>query len=123
MQQSELTQKYTTKGNFTMNNTKNEVATQTALTVDELKKMGEMLGDMRETIELYNHALIFVPHGKLLEQDELAVRYQALYDLTDTMFHRNQQIMRDLNEISYTLAENDNAFEIENTRKQFTKGL
>jgi len=56
---------------------------------------------------------------KKLEQGELAVRYQALYDLTDTMFHKNQQIMRDLNEIGYALAENDDAFEIENTRKRF----
>lgn len=102
-----------------MNNTKNEVATQTALTVDELKKMGEMLGDMRETTELYNHALSFVPHGKLLEQDELAVRYQALYDLTDTMFHKNQQIMSDLNKIGFLLAENNDEKEIEELRKSF----
>lgn len=96
-----------------------EEQVQTALTVDELKKMGGILGDMRETIELYNHALSFVPHGKQLEQGGLAVRYQALYDLTDTMFHKNQQIMSELNEIGYTLSENDNAFEIENTRKKF----
>ena len=45
-----------------MNKTKNEV--QTTLTDDELKRMGEILSDMRETIELYNHALNLVPHGK-----------------------------------------------------------
>ena len=93
--------------------------TETVLTVDELKKMGEMIADIRETIELYNNALNLVPHGRKLKQGELAVRYQALYDLTDTMFHKNQQIMSDLNEISYTLAENNDAFEIENTRKKF----
>lgn len=81
--------------------------------------MADILSEIRETIELYNHALNLVSHGKQLEQGEIAVRYQALYDLTDTMFHKNQQIMSDLNEISYTLAENDDAFEIENTRKRF----
>ena len=93
--------------------------TETVLTVDELKRMGDILSDMRETIELYNHALNLVPHGKKLEQGELAVRYQSLHDLTRTMFYKNQQLMNDLNEISYTLAENDDAFEIENTRKKF----
>ena len=102
-----------------MNKTKNEVATQTALTVDELKRMGEMLSDMREKIELYNHALNLVPSGARLEQGELAVRYQSLHDLTRTMFYKNQQLMNDLNHIGYTLSENDNAFEIENTRKKF----
>ena len=102
-----------------MNKTNNEVAAQTALTVDELKKMGEMLADIRETIELYNHALNLVPLGANLEQGELSVRYQSLHDLTRTMFYKNQQLMNDLNEISYTLAENNDAFEIENTRKKF----
>lgn len=92
---------------------------ETVLTAGELKRMADILSEIRETIELYNHALNLVPHGKQLEQGEIAVRYQALYDLTDTMFHKNQQIMSDLNEISYTLAENDDAFEIENTRKRF----
>ncbi|QIK51277.1 hypothetical protein G7058_03905 [Jeotgalibaca porci] len=99
--------------------TKQNEMTETVLTVDELKRMGDILSDMRETIELYNHALNLVPHAGQLNPGELAVRYQALYDLTDTMFNRNQQIMRDLNEISFTLAENDDAFEIENTRKKF----
>ena len=103
-----------------MNKTKNEVATQTALTVDELKKMGETLGDMRETIELYNHVLNFVPHGKKLERGELFVRYQALYDLTDTMFHKNQQIMSDLNKIGFLLSENNDEKEIEEPRKSFS---
>ena len=102
-----------------MNKTKNEVATQTALTVDELKKMGEILGDMRETIELYNHAFNLAPHGKLLEQGDLAVRYRALYDLTDTMFHKNQKIMSDLNKIGFLLAENNDEKEIEELRKSF----
>lgn len=102
-----------------MNKTKDEVAIQTVLTVDELKKMGDILGDMRETIELYNHALNFVPHGKLLEQGELAVRYQALYGLTGTMFHKNQQIMSDLNKIGFLLAENNDEKEIEELRKSF----
>lgn len=102
-----------------MNKTKDEVATQTALTVDELKKMGEMIADIIETIELYNHALNLVPNGKLLEQGGLAVRYQALYDLTDTMFHKNQKMMKELDYIGYTLLENADAFEIENTRKKF----
>ena len=97
----------------------NEAVKETVLTVDELKRMGEMLADMRETIELYNHALNLVPNGKKLEQVELSVRYQSLHDLTRTMFYKNQQLMNDLNEISYTLAENDDAFEIENTRKKF----
>ena len=96
-----------------------ETVKETVLTVDELKRMGDMLSDMRETIELYNHALNFVPVGANLEQGELAVRYQSLHDLTRTMFYKNQQLMNDLNEISYTLAENDDAFEIENTRKKF----
>lgn len=102
-----------------MNKTKNEVATQTALTVDELKKMGEILGDMRKTIELYNHALNLVPHGQNIKKDMLSVYYQSVYDLTDTMFENNQRIMSDLNNIGYTLSENDNAFEIENKRKKF----
>ena len=93
--------------------------TETVLTVDELKRMGDILSDMRETIELYNRALDLVPAVAKLEQDELAVYYHSLYNLTDTMFHKNQQLMNDLNEIGYTLAENDNAFEIENTRKRF----
>ena len=97
----------------------NEAVKETALTVDELKRMGEILGDMRETIELYNHALNLVPHGKKLEQGELSVYYQSLYDLTATMFHKNQKIMSDLNHIGYTLSENDNAFEIKTTRKKF----
>lgn len=96
-----------------------EAVKETVLTVDELKRMGEILSDMRETIELYNHALNLVPNGKRLERGELAVHYQSLYDLTETMFRRNQQIMNDLNEIGYTLAENDDAFEIEDTRKRF----
>ena len=99
--------------------TKQNEMTETVLTVDELKRMGNILSDMRETIELYNHALNFVPVGANLEQGELAVRYQSLHDLTRTMFYKNQQLMNDLNEISYTLAENDDAFEIENTRKKF----
>ena len=102
-----------------MKNTKNE----TALTVAELKKMGDMIADIVETIELYNHALNLVPDGKKLEQGELSVHYQSVHDLTRTMFYKNQQIMNDLNEISYTLAENDDEFEIANTRKQFNKGL
>ena len=99
--------------------TKQNEMTETVLTVDELKRMGNILSDMRETIELYNHALNLVPTGAKLEQGELAVRYQSLHDLTRTMFYKNQQLMNDLNEISYTLAENDDAFEIENTRKKF----
>lgn len=96
-----------------------EAVKETVLTVDELKRMGEILSDMRETIELYNHALNLVPPGAKLEQGELAAHYQYLYDLTGTMFHKNQQLMNDLGEIGYTLAENDNAFEIEDTRKRF----
>lgn len=102
-----------------MKNTKNE----TVLTVAELKKMGDMIAGIIETIELYNHALNLVPDGKKLEQGELSVSYQSVHDLTKSMFYKNQKLMSDLNEISYTLAENDDAFEIENTRKQFNKGL
>ena len=96
-----------------------EAVKETVLTVDELKRMGDILGDMRKTIELYNHALNLVPHGRNIEEGMLSVYYQSVYDLTDTMFENNQRIMSDLNEISYTLAENDNAFEIEDTRKKF----
>lgn len=96
----------------------NEV-TETVLTVDELKKMGDMLCDMRDTIELYNHALNLVPNGRNTDPNTLAVHYQSLYDLTDTMFHKNQKIMKELDLIGYTLSENDDAFEIENTRKKF----
>ena len=99
--------------------TKQNEMTETVLTVDELKRMGEMLADIRETIELYNHALNLVPSGRNIKEGMLSVYYQSLYDLTDTMFHTNQKIMNELNHIAYTLAENDDAFEIENTRKKF----
>ena len=97
----------------------NEAVKQTVLTVDELKRMGDILGDMRETIELYNHALNVTPAPRDIEDGALAAHYYALYALTDTMFHKNQKIMSDLNHIGYTLSENDNAFEIEDTRKRF----
>ena len=45
-----------------------EAVKETVLTVDELKKMGDILIDMRETIELYNHALNLVTAGAKLEQ-------------------------------------------------------
>lgn len=96
-----------------------EAVKETVLTVDELKKMGDMLCDMRETIELYNHALNLVPSGRKTDPNTLAVHYQSLYDLTDAMFHKNQKIMKELDLIGYTLSENDSAFEIENTRKKF----
>lgn len=96
-----------------------EAVKETVLTVDELKRMGDILSDMRGIIELYNHALNLVPDGANTDPNTLAVDYQSLYELTNTMFYKNQQLMNDLNEISYTLAENDNAFEIENTRKRF----
>lgn len=99
-----------------MNKTKNEVATQTALTVDELKKMGDMLADVRETMELYNNALNLVPHGRKLNSTDLAIQYQALYELTNTMFYMNQKIMKNLDHASYLLSENDNANEIEATK-------
>lgn len=102
-----------------MNKTKNEIAKETALTVDELKKMGEIIGDTRETIELYNHALNLAPAPQNIDKDTLVASYSALFALTDTMFHKNQKIMSDLNHIGYTLSENDNAFEIQDTRKQF----
>ena len=102
-----------------MKKTNNEVTKKTVLTVDELKKMGEALNSMRETIELYNHAMNLTPHVRNIGQSELAVYYHALYDLTDTMFHKNQEIVNDLDEIAYTLLDNDEAFEIENTRKKF----
>jgi len=41
----------------------------------------------------------------------------AYFNFTEGWF-RNSGLY-DLNEISYTLAENDDAFEIENTRKRF----
>ena len=96
-----------------------EQQVQTALTVDELERMGDMIADIIETIELYNHALNLVPHGRKLEQGELSVHYQSLYDLTDTMFQKNQKMMKKLDYIGYTLLENADAFEIENTRKKF----
>ncbi|MBG9989014.1 hypothetical protein HZY88_08505 [Aerococcaceae bacterium DSM 111176] len=96
----------------------NEAVKETVLTVDELKRMGAILSDMRETIELYNHALNLVPSGGNIKEGMLSVYYQSLYDLTDTMFEKNQKMMKDLNEISYTLEENDAAFEIEETRKR-----
>jgi len=102
-----------------MNKQNNETVKETVLTVDELKKIGDILGDMRETIELYNHALNLAPNGQNTDLNTLAVNYRALYDLTDTMFHKNQKIMEELDLISYTLLENDNAFEIKNTRKKF----
>jgi len=96
-----------------------EAVKETALTVAELKKMGEILGDMRETIELYNHALNLVPDGRKTDPNTLAVHYQSLYELTSTMFYKNQKIMKELDHIGYTLSENDDASEIENTRKHF----
>ena len=93
--------------------------TQTTLTVDELKRMGEMLADIRETIELYNHALNLVPSGRNIKEGMLSVYYHSVYDLTETMFEKNQKMMNELNAIGYTLAENDNAFEIKETRKRF----
>ena len=100
-----------------MKNTKNE----TALTVDELERMGDMIADIIETIELYNHALNLVPHRRKIEQGELSVRYQSLYDLTYAMFHKNQKIMKELDHISYTLLENADAFEIENTTEDLNE--
>lgn len=88
-----------------MNKTNKEVATQTVLTVDELKKMGDLLADTRELIELYNHALNFVPRVESLKEGEIVVNYHSLYELTRTMFYKNQQIMRDINDVSYALAE------------------
>lgn len=102
-----------------MNKTNNEVATQTALTVDELNKMGEMIADIIETIELYNHALNVTPAPRDIEGGILATHYYALYALTDTMFHKNQKIMKELDLIGYTLLENADDFEIKNTRKKF----
>ena len=102
-----------------MNKTKNEVATQTALTVDELKRMGEMLVNVRETIELYNHALNITRAPRELDRDEFVAQYYALHSLTNTMYSKNQKIMNELDYIGYTLLENADAFEIENTRKKF----
>ena len=102
-----------------MNKTNNEVATQTALTVDEVKKMGEMIADILETIELYNHALNITPAPQNIDSNTFTAQYYALYELTDTMFHKNQKMMKELDYIGYTLLENADAFEIENTRKKF----
>ena len=97
----------------------NEAVKETVLTVDELERMGDMIVDIIETIELYNHALNLVPHGRKLKQGEMSVYYQSLYDLTDTMFQKNQKMMKKLDYIGYTLLENADSFEIENTRKKF----
>ena len=93
--------------------------TETVLTVDELKSMGELLADTRETMELYNHALQLVPHGSKLSSTDLAIYYQSLYELTDTMFLKNQKIMKDLDNVAYVLSENDNEVEIKNVRERF----
>ena len=92
---------------------------ETALTVDELKKMGDILGDMRETIELYNHALNITRAPRELDRDEFVVQYYALHSLTNTMHGKNQKIMKELDLIGHALSENDNAFEIKDTRKRF----
>ena len=92
---------------------------QMALTVDELKKMGDVLVNVRETIELYNHALNITRAPRELDRDEFVAQYYALHSLTNTMYSKNQKIMNELDHIGYTLSENDNAFEIENTRKKF----
>ena len=93
--------------------------TETVLTVEELKNMGELLADTRETMELYNHALNLVPHGSKLSSTDLAIYYQSLYELTDTMFLKNQKIMKDLDNVAYVLSENDNEVEIKNVRERF----
>jgi|SRR5699024_3576089 len=96
----------------------NEMA-ETVLTVAELKKMGELLVDTRETIELYNHALNLLPHGSKLSSTDLAIYYQSLYELTDTMFLKNQKIMKDLDNVGYLLSENDNELEVQHVRGRF----
>ena|SRR5699024_7457041 len=93
--------------------------TETVLTVAELKKMGEMIADIIDTIELYNHALNITPAPQKIDSDTYVAQYYALYELTDTMFHKNQKIMKELDYIGYTLLENTDASEIERTRKKF----
>lgn len=97
----------------------NTEISETTLTVKELQNMGKVLADIGETIELYNHAMNFTPDINDIRVDGIAARYRALYDLTSTMFRKNQGIMKELDHIGHTLSENDNAFEIENTRKRF----
>ena len=92
---------------------------QTVLTVDELKRMGEMIADIIDTIELYNHALNIASAPQNIDSDTYVAHYYALYELTDTMFHKNQKMMKELDYIGYTLLENADASEIENTRKHF----
>lgn len=96
-----------------------EEQAETALTVEELKSMGELLADARETMELYNHALQLVPHGSKLSSTDLAIYYQSLYELIDTMFLKNQKIMKNLDNVAYLLSENDNEVEIKNVRERF----
>ena len=105
------------RGEFKMK--KQNEMTETVLTVDELKKMGDMLVNVRETIELYNHALNITRAPRELDRDEFVAQYYALHSLTNTMYSKNQKIMNELDCIGYTLSENDNAFEIKSTRKKF----
>lgn len=98
-----------------------EESVQTTLTVAELKKMGEVLIDVREVVELYNHALNLVPHGRKIDSQELAIYYQSLYELTSTMFLKNQKLMIDLDDVAYVLSENDNTIEIEDILKDLTR--
>ena len=100
-----------------MKNTKNE----TALTVDELKRMGDTIADIVETIELYNNALNLVPNGRNTNPNTLVAHYQSVHDLTRTMFYKNQKIMKELDDISYTLLESADAFEIENTTEDLNE--
>ena len=62
--------------------TKQNEITATVLTVDELKRMGEILSDMREIIELYNHALNVTPAPRDIEDGALTTHYHALYALS-----------------------------------------
>jgi len=45
-------------------NTPQTETQETVLTAGELKRMADTLSEIREIIELYNHALNLVPHGK-----------------------------------------------------------
>lgn len=96
-----------------------ETVKQPVLTVDELKKMSDTLSDMRDIIELYNHALYVTPAPEDVKEEALNAQYHALYALTDTMFHKNQAMMNDLNKIGYLLAKNNDEKEIEELRKSF----
>lgn len=110
--QHEILQLDSKTGIITETKMRKQQQPQSELTSKELKVMGERLLRNSRSLEIITNAIEVNMLARVESNAEIS------HKLLDSMYYALQDVMDDAEEIGYTLAENDNADEVEAMRER-----